>query len=410
MAADRRLTGVTRVCAVALALALALAAVVLAGIAYELRGLSTDIGRTHARLPSTVRAQLPSHGGTLDTPQVTLVRYSSGLASGATVLFSTVPSRTLAAFLSLPPGMMVGNTPLRRQSTPEVIRALRREGIPVSHVALVDASDVTSLVDGVGGITVFNPTAFTTTTASGQTVRYGRGPQRLDGAQAADYVHAVTTRRSLESGNDAVLTGILRATLASAQVQRLRSIGSALAGATSTDLTTADVIGLVDLRLQGGEALECRLRSPGRLTDPQARSVIDQVLGKTAAIARPCRARQLSAATFAPPAAVVRAVQRYGWKLFAIAALVMALLAAAAAAVLALRAPPAPSPTPRLVPWPPASTPLSQINRDVVWARPDAPAGAETPPAAPADLAPPPAEPVPEPQPAPAPEGIVPPA
>lgn len=406
MAADRRLTGITRVCAVALALTLALAAVVLAGIAYELHGLSGDIARTHARLPGTVRDQLQPSAGTLDTPQVTLVRYSAGLANGATVLFSTVPSRSLAAFLSLPPGMMVGNTPLRRLSTSSVIRALRGEGIPVSHVALVDAGDITPLVDGVGGITVSNPTAFTATAASGQTERFDRGRRRLDGEQAAVYVHAVTTRRSLESGNDAVLTGILRATVASTQVQRLRSIGSALAGATSTDLTAADVIGLVDLRLQGGEALECRLTSPGRLSDPSARSVLDQVLGKTTAVAPPCHARQLSAATFAPPAAVVRAVQRYGWKLFAGAALALALLAAATAVMLTLRRPQTSS-TPRLAPWPPASTPLSRINHDVVWARPDAPAAASPPPTAPADRAPPPAERTPDPEPSP--ETIVPP-
>ena len=56
---------------------------------------SGDISQSRTQLPVHVEIRRsPPTTGVLDHPQVTLVRYSSGISAGAAVLFSTVPDRT----------------------------------------------------------------------------------------------------------------------------------------------------------------------------------------------------------------------------------------------------------------------------------------------------------------------------
>lgn len=331
----------------ALIVLLILTSLASAWTAYQVRGLSGDVRQAQARLPDAVGRRLPANAGLLDAPQVMLVRYSSGLARGAAVLISTVPSQKLFGVLSLTPGIRVGSASLRDLSTPAAIAALRAQGVPVTHVALVDVQDVSPLVDAVGGISISNPAAFTATTADGRVVPFDRGTLHMNGAQAAVYMRAVTSHEPLEDAGDAVLLGVVKAALAPSGVGRLQSIGHGLASSTATDLTTADVLGLVELRLRDGEAVECHAATPGALAAGPTQSAVDQILGRAAAGTPPCTARRLAAAPVVPPAAVARAAQHYGWQLFAGLALVLATVAALAAAALTLYWPTAePYPTP----------------------------------------------------------------
>jgi hypothetical protein len=87
-------------------------------LAVQYQRFSADIHRSEAPLPATIRAVLPPSKGTLDQPQVTLVRGSGGLASGGLVLFRTVPDKGTAAFLSVPPSAILDGTRVSRQSIP----------------------------------------------------------------------------------------------------------------------------------------------------------------------------------------------------------------------------------------------------------------------------------------------------
>ena len=112
-------------------------------LAVQYNRFSADIHRSEAPLPATIRAVLPPSKGTLDQPQVTLVRGSGDLASGGLVLFRTVPDDGTAAFLSVPPSTIVNGVRVSRQSTPELIRVLRaRLGVQVSHVAVINLGNV----------------------------------------------------------------------------------------------------------------------------------------------------------------------------------------------------------------------------------------------------------------------------
>jgi hypothetical protein len=336
-AGDRLLVRLIQVSAVLLVVGLCMAAAVLGWVAYELRGLSGDISQSQARLPAPVRAALPADAGILDHPQVTLVRYSSGISSGAAVLFSTVPDRNLAAFLTLPPSTQVNGSPLDDLNTRQAIGALGADGITVDHVALIDPAHVGPLVDGLGGITVDNKTTFVALTPDGRELRFDRGKLNLDGDRAEAYVETATTREQLESSSDAVLAGIVQKVLAPTGFQRMQTMGGVLANSASTDLTDADVVGLVELRLQGGAALQCQV--PRRTPLAEHRATVDQFLGKTANPGAPCRVHHVDSAQLAPPVTVVRVVQHYGWRLFVAAALLMMLLAMLATVVLVMRGP-----------------------------------------------------------------------
>jgi hypothetical protein len=268
---------------------------------------------------------------------VTLVRYSSGISAGAAVLFSTVPDRDLAAFLTLPPSTQVNGTPLNNLNTRHAITALGAEGITVDHVALIDPAQVGPLVDGLGGITVDNKTTFVALTPAGRELRFDRGKLDLDGDRAEAYVETATTREQLEAASDAVLAGIVQKVLAPAGFQRMQTMGGALSDSASTDLTDADVVGLVELRLRGGAALQCQV--PRRTPLAERRATVDQFLGKTANPGAPCRVHHVDSAQLAPPVTVVRVVQHYGWHLFVAAALLMMLLAMLATVVLVMRGP-----------------------------------------------------------------------
>jgi hypothetical protein len=340
-----------------LVMLLGLGAVVSAVIAYEIRGVSNDVGQAESHLPRTVGNTLPSSGGMLDSNQVTLVSYSSGIAKGTAVLFATAPDHRFSSIMSVSPGVRIGTarhvtlrkrflhprrlhprhhhhqyrvtvgTPLLNMTTTQTITAFRNAGIPVTHVALIDATNLEPLVEAVGGITVVNRTPFAASPANGQPVRFPRGTLHLDGAHAAAFVQASTSRESLGPAENAALVGIVHAILAPTGVSQLEATGKALAQATATDLTTADVLGLVEMRVRGGQLVQCRLTGPGNLADPKLQAIVNQALGRTVTKGPACQTRTLSAAAVVPPAVLVEAVQHYGWQLFVGIAILLAGLA-----------------------------------------------------------------------------------
>ena len=69
------------------------------------------------------------------------------------------------------------------------------------------------------------------------------------------------------------------------------------------------------------------------------RATVDRFLGKATSPAAGCTVHHVDSAQLAPPVTVVRAIQRYGWHLFAVTALLLMLVAAIATVVLVTRWP-----------------------------------------------------------------------
>jgi hypothetical protein len=125
--------------------------------------------------------------------------------------------------------------------------------------------------------------------------------------------------------------------LAPAGFQRMQTMGGALADSSATDLTAADVVGLVELRQRGGAALRCQV--PRTTPIGEQRATVDQFLGKAATLGAPCRVHHFDGESLAPPVSVVGVVQHYGWHLFVAAALLLMVLATISIVVLVVRWP-----------------------------------------------------------------------
>jgi hypothetical protein len=107
--------------------------------------------------------------------------------------------------------------------------------------------------------------------------------------------------------------------------------------------------------------VQCRIPRRQQLT--AWGSALDDAFGDSATISRPCHRRPLESSGSAPPVAVVRVVQHYGWQLFMGGAIALGAIAALIAVLLAARWPGRRKPaTPRET-WAPASP----GNGDVVW-------------------------------------------
>ena len=230
-------------------------------LAVQYHRFSTDIQRSEAPLPATIRASLPPSKGTLDSPQVTLVRGSGGLASGGLVLFRTVPDKGTAAFLSVPPSTVLDGVRVSRQSIPTLVHMLRAAlGIQVSHVAVINLGNVSRLVDGIGGIQIRNPAEVELPVSPSRTWRFPAGTLRLNGPHAAVYLRqGAPGSEQRDQAERRVLRAIVGHALEPTSVGDLQATGTAVAHSAVTDLTDADVLGLVWDRLQGRHVVQCTL-------------------------------------------------------------------------------------------------------------------------------------------------------
>ena len=320
---------------------LAAGAAVCVWLALEYHWFSNDVAKSRARLPATLQSSLAPSKNVLNQPQVTLVRYRNGTSTGGAVLFSTNPQTKVVSFLTIAPVSTLGGREFRRYSTPQLIDALKqRAGITVRHVAIIDLTNVGALVDGIGGIHVNNPAAFDVTLAGGRTWCFAKGPLQLDGAHAVAYLRrGFLTGNALGQAGVMVLKGIVHRVLEPSSVGSLQTTGTALASSTATDLSDADVVGLVYLRLDGGTGMECGLPPRQELTSSSGSATVRAFLGRNAGqtSAAGCTARPIASKVFLPPKDVVKLVQRFGWGAFLAAAGLMLALMLAVGSVLILR-------------------------------------------------------------------------
>ena len=336
-------------------LVLAICAAAAAGfvvLAMQYHRFSDEIHRSEAPLPATIRAALPPSKGTIDVPQVTLIRGSGELASGGLVLFRTVPDKGTAAFLSVPPSAILDGRRVSRQSIPQLVGALRAQlGIYVAHVAVINLANVARLVDGIGGIKLRNPAEVELPVSPTRTWRFPAGTLRLNGPHAAVYLRqGAVGSEQRDLAERRVLRAIVGHALEPTSVGDLQATGTAVAHSAVTDLTDADVLGLVWGRLQSRHVVQCTLPENTAAESGHGPGIVAGFLAPDAsARAAGCSSTAIAPAPYLPPKTVVVIVQRYGASAFgfvAAAAVAMALAMAALFVRMRVRAP-APAGPPR---------------------------------------------------------------
>jgi LytR_cpsA_psr family len=321
-------------------------------LAVQYHRFSAEIHRSEAPLPATIRAALPPSKGTLDAPQVTLVRGAGGLASGGLVLFRTVPGEGTAAFLSVPPSAILGGRRVSRQSIPQLVRVLHvRLGIDVAHVAVINLANVSRLVDGIGGIQLRNPAAVDLPVSPTRTWRFRAGTLRLNGPHTAVYLRqGAPGSEQRDAAQRRVLRAIVGHALQPTSVSDLQATGTAVARSAVTDLSDADVLGLVWDRLRSRHVVQCTLPESTAAESGGGPGIVAGFLAPDGSASAPgCRATAIAPPPYLPPRAVVVIVQRYGASAFAVvaaAAIAMALALAALFVRMRVRAP-APEPSSR---------------------------------------------------------------
>ncbi len=284
-------------------------------IAVYYHRLSTDVRMATASLPATVDAVLPRPAGTVDAPQITLVRGTGTSASGGVVLLRTVPGAETTALLSIPRSAILAGEPVGRLGTPGLVRGLRTTaGLGISHVAIVDLSHVSP--DGARG----DPTE-----------------QR-------------------------VLRDIVGQALAPTSFTQLPATRTAMAE-TATDLTAADVLGLVWTRLDDRREVQCGFAEHQTIDSAQGRAIAAAFLGRGGSDrAFACSGRSIAPAAFVPPKAALVMVQRFGtWVFVVIAAAAMLMSVGTARLFARVRLVSATAPAPPLGAAGPGPTPAISL-------------------------------------------------
>ncbi len=295
-------------------------------IALYYHRFSTEVGMANVSVPATVDAVLPPTASTLDQSQVTLVRVSGQPASGGVVLFRTGPEGEPTAFLSIPRSAVLSGEPVSGLDTPGLVRGLSTTmGVSISHVAIINLSNVPRLIDTVGGIEIENPAAFRTRVAGSRYRIFPRGLLHLDGARTAAYLmdgDPDSYRR--DQAVQRVLRAIAGEALAPTSVWQLQATGRAIA-ATATDLTDADVLGLMWMRLDDRQMTQCALPEHQTIDSAQGHAVVAVFL--TPDGGEPvsgCRVQATAPASFVPPEVLLVLLQDHGaWMFVVLAAAAM---------------------------------------------------------------------------------------
>jgi anionic cell wall polymer biosynthesis LytR-Cps2A-Psr (LCP) family protein len=325
-------------------LALVLAIVVLtAGAAtvawalWQYEQFSDAAGGAQARLPSVAESSLAEAGATADSPQVILVRGYGGLATGSMLLFRSDPTREEIAFLTVPRRVSGAPYSTDRPDGAEIARLIEllqgSTGVSVQHVALIDFSGISGIVDDLGGITVTNPTAFDVLLGDTRNIHFPAGQLELDGAGTAAYLSiqpATESERALREANELrVLQAVVNNLIRPSNLTQLTSTAAAVARKAETDLTTSDIVGLVAVRVHVTRVVNCNLARASSFAQGDSRSAVAVFQAKTATSPF-CSATSVTPIASAPILeAGAKAVSRYGVYVFVVTLVVVMFVIAA---------------------------------------------------------------------------------
>jgi anionic cell wall polymer biosynthesis LytR-Cps2A-Psr (LCP) family protein len=290
-------------------------------------------GKAQASLPSVVRSSLTRAGSTADRPQIILVRGYGGLATGSMMLFRSDPTRNAIAFLTVPRRVSGAPYSSNRPDGTAIAHLIngvsRSAGISVQHIALIDFSNISAIVDDIGGITVENPKPFDVVLSETRYVHFPAGQLELNGARTSAYLSLQATTKSeqaLREGNEQrVLKSVVNSLIRPSTITSLTNTAAAVANKTETDLTTSDVLGLVAARVHTTRVVTCSLSRARSFAEGESQSALAVFKGK-ASDSPYCSAKAVTpVATAAILQAGARAVSRWGAYVFLLALTIVTL-------------------------------------------------------------------------------------
>ena len=215
--------------------------------------------------------------------------------------------------------------PVSGLDTPGLVRGLSTTmGVSISHVAIINLSNVPRLIDTRRRNRDRKP-GRVPYTCRWLPVPDPRGLLHLDGARTAAYLmdgDPDSDRR--DQAVRRVLRAIAGEALAPTSVWQLQATGRAIA-ATATDLTDADVLGLLWMRLDDRQLTQCALPEHQTIDSAQGHAVVAAFL--TPDRGEPvsgCRVQAAAPASFVPPEVLLVLFQDHGaWMFVVLAAAAM---------------------------------------------------------------------------------------
>lgn len=243
-------------------LAAILAIVVVAWGAIGLVMIQRAVGTAQDRITDSARAALSKPpGGMLGTPTTILVigkdgrRGETRSRADTIMLIRTDPDAGRIRYLSIPRDIRVNhpirgtekiNASFRFGGQAGTIRAVRRlTGLPIHHVVVVNFRRFPEVIDGLGGITVINPTAIVDCPyEAGQTVSFRQGRISLDGDRALIFsrIRKCDDDFRRVARQQAVTRGIKDAMLSWQSLPLAPWRGAELTKALATDMGTGDLM------------------------------------------------------------------------------------------------------------------------------------------------------------------------
>jgi hypothetical protein len=135
---------------------------------------------------------------------------------------------------------------------------LRRSGLAVDHVLLLDPGRLNQLVDALGGVSLFNPAAFAGTDANGGPESFAAGEITLSGQATGVYSFPdARAPDATELRQTTLLAAIGTSLLQPAAPLMERRVGSALRQYVTTDLSAAAFATALQARADTSRSVNC---------------------------------------------------------------------------------------------------------------------------------------------------------
>jgi hypothetical protein len=232
-----------------------------------------DVTSSNERLASIWTTEQP--GGTSDSwPATVLVATPGGTIHGIALIRLNQQTHTLTT-VELGGAVSLGTTTLgellQLSDVATLEAQLRRSGVAVDHVLLLDPGRLAQLVEALGGVSLFNPTGFAGTDVNGRPISFPVGEITLSGQASSIYSSPDAQAPSAaERRQTTLLAAIGTSLLQPAQPLMERRVGSALRHYAATDLSAAAFATALQARAATNQVVNCSDIADGAIASAAA--------------------------------------------------------------------------------------------------------------------------------------------
>ena len=201
-------------------------------------------------------------GATIESwPATVLVAAPGGTIQGAALIRLNPQTHTLTT-VELGGAVRLGSTTLgelvQRSDVATLETQMRRSGLAVDHVLLLDPGRLNQLVDALGGVSLFNPADFAGSDANGRPARFAVGEITLSGQAAGIYSSPdAGAPDAAELRQTTLLAAIGMSLLQPVAPLMERRVGSALRQYVATDLSAVAFATAVQARADTSRLVNC---------------------------------------------------------------------------------------------------------------------------------------------------------